>query len=242
MTGPRLRTVDKVKPPYPLNRFPSDFPLQVAADIVYRLCTESNPSLEGPAWEQIFAKAIRATWTPSNVGLDDVQLGICAWGVKSLKNANPFTAVTVRLISGRNNPEYSFGRIASNDDGIGKQVLDIWNARVASVRSKFSHLRTVVFVKSNDLTKFTVFEMDTIMYSPEVYEWRRNRNDNLEGYDRNTGFHRFTWQRHGSQFTIIETIPDDKVSFKVKKPGKFTMADVLKSIGFDPAWVTIVKS
>jgi hypothetical protein len=241
VSGPKLRTVEKVRPPYPLNKFPTAFPFEVAAEVVYRVCTETTPSLEGPAWEQIFAKAIKAKWTPSNVGLDDVQLGVCAWGVKSLKNSNPFRAGTVRLISGRNNPEFSFGTIAATDDGIGKQVLQIWNGRVESIRSKFSHLRTVVFVKAADLMKFTVFEMDTVMYLPETFEWRRNRNSNLEGFEKDSGFHKFTWQRHGSQFTILEAVPDEKLCFKVKKPKKLPMSDVLKTIGFDPSWVEIVK-
>jgi len=33
-------------------------------------------------------------------------------------------------------------------------------------------------------------------------------NDNLEGYDRSGDAHVFTWQPHGSQFTIIENVPE----------------------------------
>ena len=82
--SPRLRTVDKVKPPYQLNQFPADFGQKLGKEIVYLLATKSTPSLEGSEWEQIFASCIGAEWKPSNVGLDDVILGVCAWGAKTM--------------------------------------------------------------------------------------------------------------------------------------------------------------
>jgi hypothetical protein len=44
---------------------------------------------------------------------------VCSWGAKSVISSRPFTQRTVRLISGRNNPEFSFGEIDKDDDGIG---------------------------------------------------------------------------------------------------------------------------
>jgi len=70
--SPRLRTVNKVKPPFPLNQFPPDFGYNLGREIVYLLATKSIPSIEGPEWEQTFANCISATWKPSNIGLDDV--------------------------------------------------------------------------------------------------------------------------------------------------------------------------
>ena len=49
--SPLLRTVDKVKPPYPLNKFPKDFGFNLGREIVYLLSTKGKPSLEGPEWE-----------------------------------------------------------------------------------------------------------------------------------------------------------------------------------------------
>jgi len=69
---PRLRTVEKVKPPYPLNQFPSDFGYKLGREIVYLLATKSRPDVAGSEWKQIFATCIGAAWKPSNVGLDDV--------------------------------------------------------------------------------------------------------------------------------------------------------------------------
>ena len=56
--SPRLRTVDKVKPPFPLNQFPADFGRKLGKEIVYLLATKPIPSLEGSEWEHIFASCI----------------------------------------------------------------------------------------------------------------------------------------------------------------------------------------
>lgn len=238
---PRLRTVDKVKPPYPLNQFPSDFGQKLGKEIVYLLATKSAPSLEGSEWEQIFAACISADWKPSNVGLDDVTLGVCAWGAKSVKNTNPSKAKTVRLISGRNSPSYSFNQQNLDADAqeLGNDVLEIWNNRVEDRRAKFSHLRTVVLIKSNDLTELAVFETDTIFYQPKNYIWRRNRNNNLEAYERSSDIHRFTWQPHGSQFTIIESVPQECLLIRVKPPQKLDKETILEAVNYEDDWITV---
>ena len=86
MHKPKLRTVSKVTPPYPLGRFPTPFIFQLGAQIVYHLATTEAAEFEGPEWERAFASAVGAQWKPSNVGLDDVVMGVCAWGAKTLKN------------------------------------------------------------------------------------------------------------------------------------------------------------
>lgn len=240
--SPRLRTVDKVKPYYPLNKFPADFGRKLGREIVYLLATKSTPSLEGSEWEQVFASCIGAEWKPSNVGLDDVVLNVCAWGAKTVKSPHPHTAETVRLISGRNSPAYSFDQQNLNADAqiLGTNVLRIWNARVESVRSKFSHLRTVILIKSDDLTELAVFETETILYSPENFVWKRNQRGNLEAYERSSNIHRFTWQPHGSQFTIIEPVPKECLLIKVEPPRKLDKDDVLKAVNFDSKWITVI--
>ena len=224
-----------------MNQFPPSFALAIGKQIIYILATKATPSLEGPEWEQIFANAIQGDWQPSPVGLDDIVKGNCAWGAKSVKNNRPFTVSVVRLISGRNNPEYSFGQIARTDNGIGQQVLEIWNARVDEIRSRYAHARTVVLVKGQNLTDYSVFEIETLRYQPELYEWRRNPRNNLEGREISTGRHRFTWQRHGSQFTTLEDVPTQRLKFRVRMPPPPRMEQVLSAVGFDPSWVQIIQ-
>ncbi|MBU4224480.1 MAG: hypothetical protein KKC71_01495 [Chloroflexi bacterium] len=240
---PRLRTVDKIKPPFPLNQFSPDFGYILGKEIVYLLATKSTADLAGPEWEQIFAKGIGATWKPSNVGLDDVTLGVCAWGAKTVKNPRPHQANIVRLISGRNSPAYSYEQMELNADPqeIGIDVLSIWNARVESIRSRFSHLRTVVLIKSYDLIELAVFEFETVLYPIDQYTWSRNERGNLEAFEKATGAHRFTWQPHGSQFTIIERVPQDCLLIKVKPPPKLDKEHILKTLNFDDSWITVTR-
>lgn len=242
--SPKLRTVNKSLPPYPLNEFPKEFPYILGMELVYLLASKGKPILEGPEWESIFATCIGAEWKPSNVGLDDVILGNTAWGAKTVKATNPSKQKKVRLISGRNSPVYSFGdKIDTNADPnlVGKSILEIWNERVSSIREKFQNLRTVVLVKSNDLTEVVVFEFDTIRYDPELFAWEWNKNSNLEGIEKSSTEHRFTWQPHGSQFTIIEDVPEQGLVIKIKQPPILDKAKILTTLGFDKSWVTITQ-
>jgi len=241
---PRLRTVEKVKPPYPLNEFSKDFPHNVGKEIVYLLAVKSKPSLEGPEWEEIFANCIGATWKPSNVGLDDVIFGNCAWGAKTVKAAKPAEQKVVRLISGRNSPAYSFGEASVlnvEPNKLGKQILAIWNERVSAIRKKYKHLRTVVLMKSETLQEVVVFEFDTVRYEPDLYRWVWNKRKNLEGYEKATEVHRFTWQPHGSQFTIIEDVPNFRLIIKIAVPPHLDKEGILKGIGFKKSWITVIK-
>jgi hypothetical protein len=241
--SPKLRTVNKTVSAFPLNEFPKDFPFMLGKELIYLLASKGKAELEGSDWENIFANCIGAKWSPSNVGLDDVIMGNTAWGAKTVKSTNPAKQKQVRLISGRNSPVYSFGeRIDTNDNPglIGEHVLDIWNERVSSVREKFKHLHTVVLIKSNDLLEVVVFEFETIRYDNELYRWEWNKRKNLEGFDKKTNKHCFTWQPHGSQFTIFEDVPDKKLIIKIKQPEKLNKENILKALGFDKSWITVI--
>jgi len=242
--NPKLRTVEKYKPPYPLNKFPKEFALNLGRELVYLLASRGNARLEGPDWEEIFARIIGAEWKPSNVGLDDIVLQQTAWGAKTVKNRQPSRVSRVRLISGRNSPIYSFGDTEiSNADpkDLGDKILSIWNERVAGVRKLYKHVRTIVLIKSDDLLEAAVFEFETIIYREEDYWWQWNERNNLEGFFRNNDQHIFTWQPHGSQFTIIENVPNDILAIRIKKPPILNRDDVLKAIKFDESWIEIIR-
>jgi len=243
--SPRLRTVEKYKPPYPLNKFPNNFAVDLGREIVYLLASRGKKArLEGQDWEEIFARLVGgAEWKPSNVGLDDVVLEQTAWGAKTVKNRRPSTVSKVRLISGRNSPVYSFGdkEISECDpDELGEKVLAIWNERVSAIRKLYKHVRTVVLVKSNDLLELAVFEFETILYPTDQYWWQWNERNNLEGYSKSGNQHIFTWQPHGSQFTIIENVPEERLAIKIKEPPLLDRDAVLESICFDPSWVQVL--
>jgi hypothetical protein len=244
---PKLRTVEKYKPPFPLNDFPKDFAFRLGREAVYLIATRPSARLEGQDWEEIFARLVGANWQPSNNGLDDIVLEQTAWGAKTVYASKPQRQKRVRLISGRNSPIYSFGAreigIHSDPSEIGRNILSIWNERVSAIRQHYKHLRTVVLVKSKNLLELAVFEFDTIRYLEDDYEWKWNIKGNLEGHSKNcdagTG-HKFTWQPHGSQFTIIEEVTKERLCLLIKQPPRLDPATLLESIKFDRSWVEVI--
>ncbi len=241
---PKLRTVNKSIPPYGLNNFPKDFPFRVGEQLVYILATRGETDIEGKEWEQIFANSIGAEWKPSNVGLDDIVLGNTAWGAKSIKNKIPSKAKKIRLISGRNDLEFSFEHTAKpgeNPNETGELVLNIYNERVSKVRELYKHLRTIVLIRSYDLTEALIFEFDTIRYDPELYYWKWNKSKNLQGFSKKDDSHKFTWQSGGKQFTIVEAIPKEHIIINVKKPELIEKGYILSKIGFDKSWITVIQ-
>jgi hypothetical protein len=63
----------------------------------------------------------------------------------------------------------------------------------------------------------------------------------LEGFNKESNEHIFTWQPHGSQFTIIEDVPEDRLAIRIKQPPIIDRKDILKAINFDESWVEIIK-
>ena len=242
--NPKLRGVDKYRAEYPLGQFPAGFAMELGKELIYLLATRNPPTLEGADWEQIFARCVGAQWKPSYVGLDDVQLHQMAWSAKTVKNKNPFKVKHVRLISGRNSPDYSFDveNVHTEDPNqLGEMILGIWNARITDVRKKFATTRTVVLVKGEDLSTVSVFEEEALKFLPDEYEWEWNQKGNLEGYIKGTDVKKFTWQPHGSQFTVTTNVPDNRLKIRIRRPPLLDRDEVLTQLKFDPSWIEVVK-
>jgi hypothetical protein len=167
-----------------------------------------------------------------------------AWGAKTVKNPKPFTVEKIRLISGRNSPVYSYGdENVSNREPkeLGEKVLSIYNERVAAIRKLYKHVRTVVLIKSNNLLEVSAYEFETIMYDTQLFKWQWNEKNNLEGYN-SQDQHKFTWQPHGSQFTITENVPENRLRLRIKQPPIISKSDVLEKIKFDESWIEVVSN
>jgi hypothetical protein len=243
--SPKLRTVNKSIAPYLLNKFPKDFAYKIGEQLVYILATRGATDIEGKEWEQIFANSIEADWKPSNVGLDDIVLGNTAWGAKSVKQKKPTSVKSVRLISGRNDLQFSYNYIANpgeNPDEAGELVLNIYNERVSKIRETYKHLRTIVLIRSFDLAEAVIFEFDTIRYDPELYYWKWNNRKNLLGYSKKDHKHKFTWQSGGTQFTIVEDVAQENIVINIKKPDLIDKEYILKEIGFDKSWIVVKQN
>lgn len=229
--------------PYPLGEFPEDIGVRLGAQIVHRLAVGAA-DIEGNDWGEIFASAIDGEHRFKPLGLTDIVWNNCSWSAKTIKNTHPFRAQTVRLVSGRNSPNYSYNISDPNVDlaETGRAVLNIWNERVNQSLRNYEDLRVVVLIRNMDTLEFTLFEYEAGRYSPADYAWHRNPRGNLEGYDRSTGVHRFTWQPHGSQFTVIRHVPGSAYKFRIlRHPGLLEPQHVLNLVRFKPDWIERVR-
>lgn len=166
-----------------------------------------------------------------------------AWSLKTVKNTSPFTSKTIRLISGRCSPDYSYGITDPHKDiqQTGRAVLGIWNERINIAQDQYTDVRTMILVRSNDLKQFVLFEEENHRFATNDYVWEVNANGNLIGIDKRTKEHRFTWQPHGSQFTIHTAVPAHCVRFELKHPERITPEGVLANLCFDETWVSFVE-
>ena len=98
----------------------------------------------------------------------------------------------------------------------------------------------IVLVRNYDCSEFVVYEELLEHFVINDYEWRENSQSNFEGFEKSTNKKVFTWQPHGSQFTIHSTIPDNAIKFKVHRPPVQTQESALKNIGFDESWIEIM--
>lgn len=228
--------------PYPINEIPDSIVRLIGKKFVYMLCI-GRKDLTGDDWGNVFAEAIGGEHLQSPIGIADVVYDKMAWSMKTVKNSNPHRVeATVRLISGRCSPDYSYGITDPHEDieKTGRAVLNIWNERVNIAQDYYNPLRTSVLVRSNDLLSYTLFEEENHRYVANQYRWEENNNGNLIGIDLETGDIRFTWQPHGSQFTIHTRVPKNAVKFIIKQPPILDVEETLRQIHYNDNWVEIL--
>lgn len=203
--------------------------------------------LSGDDWAEIFATAVSGTHHRSPLGIDDIVLRkptyCIAWSAKTVSSANPYRQPRVRLISGRNSPDFSFpghNVHSAPAQDTGNLILDIWNTRVAEAQQRCPDLRTVVLMRDMEHGRFRLFESLTTRFNPADYLWSRNANNNLVGHTVSGNIHTFTWQPHGSQFTIIRPTTGPSRRFQVRKPHPMAQGNVLRSVGFAHNWISLL--
>jgi hypothetical protein len=225
---------------YPIGEFPYEVIYEISKWIVYNFAVGKS-DISGEDWGDIFAKALVGKHLSSPVGLADVVSEGKAWSVKSVKHDKPHLCEKIRVISGRNSPDYSYGIQNPHDDPqkTGTAVLGIWNERINIALDRFDSLRTVIFIREVNRLEFTLFETETYRFPTNEYVWHINSDGNLEGVNKTTNIHKFSWQPHGSQFTIMYSVPASSVRFKVKRPAVLDFEKTIEQIGFDKSWITI---
>lgn len=226
---------------YPLGQIPDDVIIGIGKWIAYN-CAVGQSDIAGGDWGDIFAKAIGGEHLGAPVGLADVIYEGMAWSVKSVKNNNPHRARNIRVISGRCSPHYSYDITDPNADiaKTGEAVLNIYNERINVAKDTYEPLRTCILIRNMNNLEFALSEHDTVRYNPREYEWRINKNGNFQGYEIATNIHRFTWQPHGSQFTIIYNVSASSKKFTIQRPPMLDFERTMDQVGFTCEWVTIL--
>lgn len=236
----QVKTRDKAKAknaPYPLNEFPPTI-IQGFCKRIAHLLAVGHADMGGDTFGRIYADCFGAKALGKPLGVADITWHDCAWSAKTVKNKAPHEAKTVRLISGRNSPVYSAGitDYAHDIQATGQSVLDIYNKRIGIAQQEHDHLRLVVCLRDMTNLRFTMFERPISQVAVNDYEWMKNARGNLEGYKGDK--HVFTWQPHGSQFTIKEEVPASATRFQLKqRPNVLPMDAVLQLSGFTLDWV-----
>ena len=226
---------------YPLGRIPDRVLRELGKQIVHRLGI-GHGDISGEDAGTVFADAVGGLHRSKPIGLSDVELNGTAWSVKTVKVDRPFDARRVRLISGRNSPDYSFGisNPRANAEHTGRAVLSIWNKRVNEGMDEHADLRIAVLVRDMARREFVLFEEPAMRFVPDNYGWQFNKNGNMEGFNRDTGEHCFTWQPHGGQFTILRTVPASARRFSIgPRVPLVEVHQVLAYVGYREDWIQI---
>ncbi len=180
---PRLRGISgSASGPWPVGRIPAHVIKEIGRQIVFRLAI-GRTDVSGGEFSEFFANAVEGADYSSPLGLADVGVNGTGWSVKTVKANNPHSARKVRLISGRNSPDYSFGISDPRADlqATGSAVLSIWNSRLNAARRDHGDLRIIVLIRNMEAREFTIFEDEINRFIDSEYEWHLNRNNNLEG-------------------------------------------------------------
>lgn len=237
---PRLR--DKTQShsaPYSIGEIPDSVMYAIGKQLVHRFAV-GMADITGDDFGGIFAEAIGGEHRDTPLGIADVVWESCAWSIKTVKHKNPFKAGKIRVISGRNSPAYSFdmGDPFADVNETGEAVLSIWNERVNIARDEYDDLRMAVLIRDPNTKRYAIFEDEVKRFAVTEYVWALNKRKNLEGYSRLTGEHVFTWQPHGSQFTIIKPVSASALMFKiVKSVPVLEVREIMNLIAYQDNWI-----
>ena len=99
--------------------------------------------------------------------------------------------------------------------------------------------RMLVFIRDMVTRQFTIFEREIVKYPVNNFDWIVNNHGNFEAYESDR--HAFTWQSHGSQFTIIEPVPEGATKFRItRNVPVLSMSQIIRLTRFKPDWVEIL--
>ena len=244
MNSPKLRDNKRRKgnEVYSLGEIPKNVITEIGKWIAYSFAIGKS-DISGEDWGDIFSKSIDGDHLNSPLGLADVVKDGMAWSVKSVKHDHPHKCNKIRVISGRCSPDFSYGINNPHEDilSTGRAVLGIWNERVNIAKDHYEPLRSSVLIRNPNTLEFTIYEHEVGRFNTKEYSWETNKNGNFVGKRNTDQKHVFTWQPHGSQFTIIYDVPISSIRFRVRRPPVLYFNKTLDQIGFNSSWIEIVE-
>ena len=144
----KTRSGYQKREPYPLNQFPAAVVEEIGKRFVHHMAV-SPYDISGDDFSRMFADAIQGKALDKPLGVVDVDWNGCGWSVKTVKHKQPFTKDMVRLISGRNDPNYSadISDPLADIQATGRVVIEIYNSRINEAREQYGDLRLLVLVR-----------------------------------------------------------------------------------------------
>ncbi len=227
--------------PWNIGQIPKSVIYTIGKLLVNKLAIGSN-DIAGNEFGDIFADAVDGRHYSSPLGLADVARSGTGWSVKTIKANKPYEQVRVRLISGRNSPDYSLGIENPHTDlkATGKAVLSVWNSRLNATRGEHDDVRVAVLIRNMAEKQFVLFEEEVTRYVVDDYEWHQNQRGNLQGHRKTDDKYCFTWQFHGSQFTVIREVPGSAIKFRiVRNVPLVEPVHIERIIGYNDDWIEI---
>lgn len=117
----------------------------------------------------------------------------------------------------------------------GNDVTSIYNQRIDQARSNYCDTRLGVFIRNMQTLEYSYFERALTPFSVNDFMWRLNKNQNLEAFNR--AQHQFTWQPHGSQLTMIESVPASAVRFRLnQRTNAISLPALSKDVEYTLDW------
>ena len=232
--------------PWPVGAVPDKVLYVLGREIVHWRAT-GNADLTGDKFGDMFAEAVGGEHFAKPLGLGDVVNNGTAWSLKTVKKRNIRNSKIERFISGRNSPDFSLGITDPRKDSeaTGRAVLAVWNKRLNDSLDEFNELRLACLIRDYELRDFCLFEQPLTLFPTGDYTWRfealmKGANKNLQGYEKATGEHCFTWQPHGGQFTVKRVVPGSAKYFRiVKNVPLHAKESILKWIGYRSNWIEL---
>ena len=225
---------------------------RIASRLVYARAL-GRTDITGDDFGDYLAHGARGMRRSSPLGVVDVVRNGCGWTARTVKANRPHDAGTVRLISGRNSPDHSPGISDPRKDvsATGRAVLSIWNQRVNESLDEHDELRLMVLVRHMEAQRFLLFEDEISRFPADNYRWQVNDRGTLQGVETATGRHCFTWQPHGSQFTVIRQphgsqftvirqVPGAAVRFTINRAvPQVSPEHVMRLVRYNSDWIEI---